>query len=85
MAKAMILIGKGDGPAPSASTAEAAAQGYFTDRQLMGVWASKPPIHRWRPDDRKRFEAELSRLEAENRGDAEDAMAQAAKRPADAK
>jgi hypothetical protein len=46
----------------------------------MGAFAPRPPIQRWRPDDREKFEAELARLEAKNRADAEDAVAFAERR-----
>jgi hypothetical protein len=64
MAKAMILFGSGNGPAPSAATAEDAALEYHVNRRLAGDWAPRPPIERWRPDQRERFLAELRRLEA---------------------
>jgi hypothetical protein len=65
MAKGMVLIGRGDGPAPSASIAEHAAQEYFVNRRLAGNYARRPPVERWRADLRERFERELERLERE--------------------
>jgi hypothetical protein len=64
MAKAMILFGKGNGPAPSPATAEDAAREYHVNRKLAGGFAPRPPVERWRPDQRERFEAELRRLES---------------------
>jgi hypothetical protein len=67
--------------APSSPTAEAAAFEFHVGRKVFGDWASKPPINRWRPDQRKRFEAELKRLEAKDRDDAELAIQQSVARP----
>ena len=53
MPNARILIGTGDGRAPSASTAEDAAMEYFVNRVLAGDFAPKPPIERWSPDQRE--------------------------------
>lgn len=52
--------GRGLGPTPP--TAEAAAQEYFHNRASAGNYAPRPPIERWRADQRERFEAELVRL-----------------------
>jgi hypothetical protein len=53
-------------------------------RERTSTPPPRPPVQRWRPDDRERFEAELARLEAKNRADAEDAVAFAARRADDA-
>jgi hypothetical protein len=45
---------------------------------------AKPPIQRWRPHLRERFERELERLEAKNLSDTEDAVAQSARRSEEA-
>ena len=63
MAKATILIGNAEGVSPSAATAEDAAQEYFYNRGFVGMFAPRPPVERWRPAERERFEAELARLE----------------------
>jgi hypothetical protein len=55
MGKAMVKIGTGDGPAPSASTAEDAAFESFHNRATSGDWTPRPPIQRWRADQRERF------------------------------
>ena len=80
MGKAMVKIGTGDGPAPSASTAEDAAFEYVHNRATFGDWTPRPPIQRWRADQRERFEVEPRRLEAQTRSDAELAGRQAAER-----
>jgi hypothetical protein len=48
----------------SPPTIEDAAFEYFVNRKIAGMFASRPPIERWRPDQPERFEAELARLEA---------------------
>ena len=42
MAKAMLLFGRGDGPAPSAATPEGAAQEYFINRKIAGTSPASP-------------------------------------------
>ena len=49
----------------SPSTAEDEAAEYFFNRVFMGMFAPRPPVERWRPDQRERFERELARLEDE--------------------
>jgi hypothetical protein len=63
MGKAMILSAKATVLRP-APTAEDAAFEYFVNRRLCGAFAPRPPVERWSPDQRERFEAELERLEA---------------------
>jgi uncharacterized membrane protein YgcG len=65
MGKGRVLIGSGDGRAPSYSSAEHAAMEYFQTRASAGVHALKPPVERWSADQRERFEKELARLEAQ--------------------
>jgi hypothetical protein len=40
---------------------------YFTNRVFMGMFTPRPPVERWRADQRDRFLAELARLEDERR------------------
>jgi hypothetical protein len=80
MAK-LTLIGDENKKTPSANTPEDAAAEYFVNRQFMGNSTPKPAISRWRIDQRKRFEKELSRLEKENAAQSELARKQAAARP----
>jgi hypothetical protein len=77
----MTIIGDESMKSPGAATAEHAAEEYHFNRKFMGDWTPKPPIQRWRPDQRKRFEAELKRLEKKDRDDAKLAGEQAAARP----
>ena len=64
MGKAMILVGGAIPGAPTPSTAEDAAFEYFMNRVSTGNFAPRPPIERWRPEERERFSIELARLEA---------------------
>ena len=74
MPKTMTLAGADPfGAAPQPNTAEDAAFEYFVNFRFAGAWAPRPPIHRWREDQRKRFLAELGRLEDERVRQAEDA------------
>jgi len=56
------------------SSAEAAALEYFHTRASAGVYAPRPPIERWSPAQRERFEAELARLERKMAEDHRDAI-----------
>jgi hypothetical protein len=69
-------IGPGGGRAPSPPTAEAAALEYFHTRASAGVYAPRLPVERWRPEQRKRFEDELDRLERKWEQDHQDRLAQ---------
>jgi ribosome biogenesis SPOUT family RNA methylase Rps3 len=82
MAKARILVGNADGHAPSAATPEDAASEYFINRMFMGDHAPRPPVERWREDQREPFLAELQRLEDERRRQLAEAQAFAARRSA---
>jgi hypothetical protein len=64
MGKGTVLVGQATTSAPTPSTPEDAAAEYFVNRKLAGNWAPRPPIERWRADQRERFEAELRRLES---------------------
>lgn len=64
MPKAMILVGSASASAPTPATAEDAAFDYYMNRVGAGNFAPRPPIERWRADQRERFEKELERLEA---------------------
>lgn len=64
--RTMVLIGKGDGRAPTPNSAEAAAFEYFHNRASLGNYAPRPTIQKWRADDRERFLAELRRLETQH-------------------
>ncbi|HYJ60442.1 MAG TPA: hypothetical protein VE032_03140 [Actinomycetota bacterium] len=70
MAERTIPTDIGYGRAPSPPTAEAAALEYWSNRISFGSFAPRPPIERWRPDQRERFEAELRRLERHGPGTA---------------
>lgn len=66
MGKVLFSIGD-EGPAPTPRTAEDAAAEYFFNRVMGGNFAVRPPVERWRRQDRDRFNAELARLEASQR------------------
>jgi hypothetical protein len=66
---------------PEAATAEDAAQEFHINRKFLGDWAPKPPIQKWRKDQRERFEQELERLKTKDGKDRELAVEQAAARP----
>lgn len=59
-------MGKADTPSPSPSSPEHAAHEYHVNRRIAGDFAPRPPVERWRADQRDRFEAELARLEAKH-------------------
>jgi hypothetical protein len=62
------------------STAEDSALEFFTNRVFIGNRPPRPPIERWRPDQRERFERELERLENERLRQREEAREFAARR-----
>ena len=80
MRNVRILFGPEHPGKPSANSPEAAAQEFFTNRQLMGDFTPRPAIERWIQDQRERFEAEMRRLEAERVQQISDAVAFAARR-----
>lgn len=59
-------MGKADTPAPSPSSPEHAAREYHQNRVMAGDFAPRPPVERWRADQRERFEQELARLEGKS-------------------
>jgi hypothetical protein len=63
MARGRVLSGTANTKAPTPLTAEDCALEYFITRRLSGAFAPRPPIERWRADQRERFEAELERLQ----------------------
>jgi hypothetical protein len=73
MARGRVLSGTANTKAPTPLTAEDCALEYFITRRLSGAFAPRPPIERWRADQRERFEAELQRLEDERLQQLEDA------------
>lgn len=75
-----ILIGDANASSTAGTTAESIALGYFIDRRLAGDCAPRPPVERWLPDQRKRFEAELKRLEDERASQMAAAVELAARR-----
>jgi hypothetical protein len=77
----ITIIGDESMRSPQANTPEDAAREYFTNRVFMGNHAPRPAISRWRPDQKARFEAELAKLEKENRWASEAAARQAGERP----
>jgi hypothetical protein len=58
----------------------AAAAEYFNNRQFMGNYAPRPPIEKWRADQRESFERELARPEDERVRQCADAEGFAARR-----
>ena len=80
MGKGGVLLGKATMRAPSPSSPEHAAEEFYVNRSTAGDYASKPSIEKWLPDQRERFEAELARLEAENRTGADQAVLEAGRR-----
>ena len=55
------------GTTSTPTTAEDSAAELFTNRVFMGMFAPRPPVKRWRSDQRERFEREVARLEEAQR------------------
>lgn len=67
MGQGRVLVGNAESGRPSPSSPEHAAHEYHVNRRMAGDFAPRPPVERWRADQRERFEAELARLEEQNR------------------